>query len=166
MKINAPSLTEVFKQTLAQQLAAEKKYLKSFQKMSSAIMTHELKSAISADETDIDTHISRLSRAMETVKQKPVTKITVIDEQLLEMAKPLSSKEQSILKDIQILQALQLIFNVKVARYESLYQMAAALDQPEYASLLEQCSKDNQNTFAYLSQIAQNVIYPGQNSAT
>ncbi|CAM3959368.1 Ferritin-like metal-binding protein YciE [Pedobacter westerhofensis] len=158
--IDINNLTEVFKTCLSEQLAAEKKYIKALEKLPKVLLTDELKSAISPQATDIESHISRLSRALEAVKQKPQAAISSIDEELLNMLKAATGKGTSLMKDIQMMQTLKLIFTVKVSRYESLYQMAAALGHEEYAPLLEQCSKDNQNTFAYLNQVAQNVIYP------
>jgi len=166
-KKNASStLTEIYKSLLAEQLAAEKKYQKSFSKIPASAQTDELKSAVSPDATDIESHISRLSRAMESVKQKSQTQIPALDETLLENLKQCLGKGSSLVKDTGILNILLAIFNLKVARYESLHRMATAIEQPEYALLLEQCSKDNQNTFAYLNQIAQNIIYPEMQKKT
>lgn len=158
--IDINNLTEVFKTCLSEQLAAEKKYIKALEKLPKVLLTDELKSAISPQATDIENHISRLSRALDAVKQKPQSAISSIDEELLNLLKAPAGKAASLLKDIQLLHTLKLVFTVKVSRYESLYQMAVALGHEEYALLLEQCSKDNQNTFAYLNQVAQNVIYP------
>ncbi|KEQ28173.1 hypothetical protein N180_00615 [Pedobacter antarcticus 4BY] len=54
----------------------------------------------------------------------------------------------------------QLIFQLKVSAYQSLHLMALTLQQDEDAILLEQCSKDNQNSNSYLLQISGNIIYP------
>jgi len=159
-KNNSLTLIEIYKGMLAEQLAAEKKYQKSFTKISTSAQTDELKSAIAPDATDIENHISRLSRAMESVKQKSQPQVSAIDETLLESLKQSMGKGISLVKDTGILHTLLGIFNFKVARYESLHRMATAIGQTEYALLLEQCSKDNQNTLAYLNQIAQNIIYP------
>jgi len=159
-KIDVTNLNEVFKTCLSEQLAAEKKYMKALEKLPKVLLTDELKSAISPQATDIDSHLSRLTRAMEAVKQKPQAVISSVDEELLNTLKTVAGKGASLLKDVQILHVLKLIFILKVSRYESLNQMAAALGHEEYAMLLEQCSKDNQNTFAYLNQVVQNVIYP------
>jgi len=159
-KNNSLTLTEIYKGMLAEQLAAEKKYQKLFSKMPASVQTDELKSAIAPNATDIESHISRLSRAMESVKQKSQTQVPAIDETMLESLKQSVGKGSSLVKDTGILHTLLAIFNLKVARYESLQRMATAIDQAEYALLLEQCGKDNQNTAAYLNQIAQNIIYP------
>jgi len=159
-KNDSLTLTEIYKSLVAEQLAAEKKYQKSFSKIQASAQTDELKSAIAPDATDIENHISRLSRAMESVKQKAQTQISAIDETLLESLKQSSGKGSSLAKDAGILQILFAVFSIKVARYESLHRMASAIEQPEYALLLEQCGKDNQNTLSYLNQIAQNIIYP------
>ncbi|SEB09966.1 DUF892 family protein [Pedobacter hartonius] len=160
MDTDALILPDIFKNSLAEQLAAEKKYLKVLEKISGSLMTDEFKSAISPSETDIESHISRLSGSMAALKQKSAAKPSVIDDELLSMLKAHSGKGQSILNDILILHIIKLIFSIKVSRYESLHRMASALGYQEYAMLLEQCSKDDQNTIAYLNQIEQNVMYP------
>jgi len=160
MNTDALTLPDIFKNALAEQLAAEKKYLKMLERISGSLMTDEFKSAISPSETDIESHISRLSGAMATVKQKSAAKPSVIDEELLGMLKTHSGKSKSIVNDIRVLHTIKVIFSIKVSRYESLYRMAAALGHEEHSMLLEQCSKDDQNTIAYLNQIEQNVMYP------
>ena len=161
MKIDPADLTEIFKQMLADQYAAEKKSAKLVAAMAKKVTTAELRSAVSAEATDVESHISRLSRALSAVKQKPTSQLAAIDEEILKLLKAAGAKGATIKKDVQLLHLFKLLFNSKVARYESLYRMATALDFPEHALLLEQCSKDNQNTFAYLNQVEQNVIYAG-----
>jgi len=162
MEKNIKNISELFKLILAEQLTAEKKYLKIFQKLSKSIVTDELKSAISPDATAIQDHLSRLSRALATVKHKQQAKLSPVDEELLNGINTTITvnRGQSLLKDIHLLHALKMIFNIKVARYDSLYLMAAALGEEEHSIVLEQCSKDNRNTSSYLDQIAQNIIYP------
>ena len=161
MKTNELNLAEVFKFMLAEQLAAEKKYQKFFDKLPKLIYTDEMRLAISPGETDIESHISRLSRAMETLQQKTTSNLADPDQKFLESLKTVSAgKTVSLYKDIQLLEIFKALYNFKVSRYDSLYRMAAVLGHEEYAMLLEQCSKDNQNTYAYLNQVSQNVIYP------
>ncbi|MET1054157.1 MAG: DUF892 family protein [Pedobacter sp.] len=165
MKNSVPNLTETFKTMLSEQLAAEKKYFKILDKLTKAVYTDELQLAISPGETDIESHISRLSRAMAAVKQKAQVASSAIDEELLNTLKTAAAgKTTSLAKDLTLLEIFKLIYTLKVCRYDSLYRMAAVLGHEEYAMLLEQCSKDNQNTYAYLNQISQNVVYPEINS--
>lgn len=160
IKTDAVNLTENFKTMLSEQLAAEKKYSKFFEKLPKSIYTDEMRLAISPAETDIESHISRLTRAMASLKQKPQAASSGIDEEMLQNLKATAGKGTSLGKDMELLEILKLIYTTKVSRYDSLYRIAAALGQEEYAMLLEQCSRDNQNTYAYLNQISQNVIYP------
>jgi ferritin-like metal-binding protein YciE len=160
MKNVSPQLTDVFKTMLAEQLAAEKKYHKFFDKLPKLIHTDEIRLAISPGETDIESHMSRLTRTLQSVKHKASSTLPVFEDELLKTLKSAAGKSASLLKDLQLLEILKTVYNLKVSRYDSLYRMAAALGLEEYAILLEQCSKDNQNTYAYLNQISQNVIYP------
>jgi ferritin-like metal-binding protein YciE len=163
MKTNELHLAEVFKSMLAEQLAAEKKYQKLFDKLPKLIHTDEMRLAISPGETDIETHISRLTSAMASLKQKATPALSGFDEETLKTLKATAVKTVSLHKDLQLLEIFKALYNFKVSRYDSLYRMAAVLGHEEHAMLLEQCSKDNQNTYAYLNQISQNVIYPEVN---
>ena len=160
MKTNVPDLNQFYKTMLAEQLAAEKKYMKLFNQLTRLIHTDEIRLAISPAETDIESHISRLSRAMKAAKHKVAAPLSGIDSELLKTLKASAGKGSSLLKDVEMIGTLKLIYSAKVSRYDSLYRMATVLLHEEYAGLLEQCSKDNQNTYAYLNQIAQNVLYP------
>ncbi|RZM30006.1 MAG: DUF892 family protein [Pedobacter sp.] len=162
MKTPPLTLKEVFVQTLSEVYAAEKKYMKCFQQMAEAAYTDELRSGINPEGTELENHFSRLSQVMEIMSLKPSRITSSLDDELLVLGKEVSGfqKQKSVLKDIQILQGANQLMQIRIVAYESLYLMAAALKIEKGASLFEQCYKDYKNTVAYLSQIAQNIIYP------
>ncbi|TDQ08210.1 DUF892 family protein [Pedobacter metabolipauper] len=168
MKTPPLSLTEVFNKLLAERFAAEKKYIKSFTEMSDAVLTDELHKALSPEQTDQENHLSRLSLILESQKLKAGRITAVIDDELLKMSTEVCGfmKQKSIMKDIQILHCVQVIEQIKITNYDALYQIALELKLEQAAELLEQTLKDNKNTQAYLSQIAQNIIYPAANKST
>ncbi|TDO23928.1 DUF892 family protein [Pedobacter duraquae] len=167
MKTPPLTLNEVYLQTLSEVYAAEKKYMKCFQQMAEAAFTDELRSAINPEGTDLENHLSRLTQIMETANLKTSRITSALDDELLVMGKEICGfqKQQSVLKDIQILQVATQLVQIRIAAYEALYQMATALKIEKAAVLLEQCFKDYKNTVAYLSQIAQNIIYPAAERA-
>ena len=162
MKTPPLNLKEVYINAIAELYAAEKKYEKAFEQLSLTAHTPELGSALSPERTEIEQHISRLAIIMEPLKLKPSRITNAIDDELLKLSKEASgfAKQQSVLKDIQLLHCARSIQHHKIAAYESLYLMAQAMKKEPAAALLEQSLKDNINTERYLVQLAQNVIYP------
>lgn len=154
------NLMEIYILQLAEQLAAEEKYIKATAKVPAAVITDELRSAVSPAATEIENHVSRLSRAGKSCGLKKKAQLTALDKEMLHLLKTVLKGPQSMLKDARTLDALRSLYLLKVARYDALWQMAVAVGQTEYAPLLEQSAKDNQNTVAYLNQIAQNIVYP------
>lgn len=143
-------------------LAAENKYRKVFQKLASVASTEELKSAIIPEKTEAEQHIARLKQCLQLADLKAERLIDELDAALISLVEATlkEKKMDAISMDIQILQRAVAVFNSKKASYEILHKMAVALQQDLAAQLLEQCAKDNQNNYAYLLQIAANIIYP------
>lgn len=162
MKTPPLKLEEIYNQTLSELLAAEKKYAKIFEQMASAAFIDELRKGISAEATEIDSHIDRLTQVISIQKLKVSRVTSAIDDELMKMSKEVCGfiKQQSVLKDIQILHCAKTILAYKIAAYESLYLMAKAIGKDHAFMLLEQSFKDNQNTYGYLTQISQNILYP------
>lgn len=159
MKENQPLLL-AYTQKLKDLYAAEKKYLKCFIQFSSSATAHELKTALSPETTELAMQTDRLKQCMIMQQIKPGKELTEIDTLLLSMGKEaVKGKPLDTQKDIRILHCAQTILKVKIAAYDVLYLLAAALKQEHEAMLLEQCSKDNQNTYGHLLQLSANVIY-------
>ena len=162
MEANTFNLEEVYNQQLSEMLTAEKKYSKYFDRLSAAAFTQELKSALSPANNEFPEHLERLKQCMAIQKIKPAKNINQLNEVILkqsDMARK-SGKQMSVKRDIQILHASQVLLQVKIAVYQTIYQMAVALGKETAAVLMEQCCKDNQNAYAYLIQISANIIYP------
>lgn len=156
------TLTEIYYQRLNDLLIAEKKYLKCFQKLAAASFTDELRSGLSPASTDQEQHIDRLQQCKVLAKLKGTGSLPVLDELLLGQANEAlkATTKHTLSRDIEILHCSQTILNVKIAVYQALQRMAAALGQDHAALLLEQCVKDHQNSSGYLTQISHNIIYP------
>ncbi|MGY4384735.1 ferritin-like metal-binding protein YciE [Pedobacter sp. UYP24] len=162
MKTPPLNLLEVISNTVSELYATEKKYLKTFEQLADASHTDELRAALSPAGTEIENHISRLSQIMDLLKLKPSRISAEIGEELMKMAKEVSGfkKQQSVIKDIQLLQCAKMIILVKIGVYESLHFIASTRKMEAAALLLEQTLSDNKNTAAYLCQIEQNILYP------
>lgn len=162
MKTPPLNLSEIFHTTVTELCAAEKKYLKVYEQLARAAMTPEISAALSPERTDLEQHASRLTLILEQEKLKASRIINPVHEQLIEMSKDKSGfvKQKSLMKDIQILHWAKLITKVKINDYESLHSAALVLKLDKAEILLEQCAKDEANTYAYLLQIGRNIIYP------
>lgn len=162
MKESPLNLSAIYSQRLAASMAAEKKYLKSFLRLSAGAFTDELKTGLSPSSTEMDQHIERLKQCVASQKIKATSTNDSVTDTLLKLVADLLKprKNPSRERDIDILKYSQIILQLKVSDYQSLYLMAVALQQNEDANLLEQCAKDNQNSYSYLLQISGNIIYP------
>lgn len=156
------NLSTVYIQQLTTLMAAEKKYLKCFLRMSAAAFTDELKTALSPSSTEMDQHIERLKQCIATQKTKGTKTNDSLTNTLVKLVSDLLKPriKPSRDRDFEILKYSQSILQLKVSGYQSLQLMAIALQQNQDAILLEQCSKDNQNSYSYLLQISANIVYP------
>ncbi|WP_316810665.1 DUF892 family protein [Pedobacter heparinus] len=162
MKTPPLNLNEIFQASITELCATEKKYLKVYEQLARAAMTPEISAALSPERTDLEQHTSRLTMIIEQEKLKASRIVNPVHEQLIDMSKDKSGfvKQKSLMKDIQILHWAKLITQVKINDYESLHSAALALKLDKATILLEQCVKDEANTYAYLLQIGRNIIYP------
>lgn len=160
--ITVPTLTNIYTKRLNELLTAEKKYFKCFLKLSAAAFTEELRRGLSPALTDQEQHIERLQQCRALINVKGTAPLPELDELLVVQANKARKAytKDTLSRDIEILHCSQTILNVKIAAYQSLQQMAVALQQDHAALLLEQCFKDHQNSSGYLAQISQNIIYP------
>lgn len=167
MKTSPISLEEIFRTQINELHATEKKYLKSFEALSAVSETKELRSALSPDKSEQASHVSRLVRIQESLKLKTSRQSSTLSEELLGQIKKAlgNKKQQSVFKDIQILQTLKSIYGVKIASYSSLQLIAENIDLKLLAELLAQSLEDSRNNLAYLIQIEQNIIYPSAREA-
>ena len=160
MKTPSISLIDVFKDTLNELYNAEKQYSKYFMVLSRSALTKELMSALAPSQTEIEIHMERLKQIMRLQNIKLTKATSVIDDELIKNAKLSIPPKQSLIKDIQILHWAKIMGQAKIVRYELLFLMAVQLELELPSALLEQCFKDNKNTDSYLTQIAQNIIFP------
>lgn len=64
------------------------------------------------------------------------------------------------MRDAAIIYAAQHIEHYKIASYTVLHEVSKELKLEQASVLLEQCLKEENDTAAYLSQIASNIINP------
>ncbi|MES2454821.1 MAG: DUF892 family protein [Bacteroidota bacterium] len=162
MKTPPLNLEELFRSQITELHATEKKLLKSFESLSAATQTDELRSALSAERSAQADHVSRLALVLQSLKMKATRDSDTISEELLKQVSEVTGykKQQDLFKDVQILHCLKAVYSIKIARYSSLQLIAANLEMKHPAILLAQSLEESKNNFAYLIQIEQNIIYP------
>lgn len=162
MRTPPHNLSEIFNTQVIELHATEKKYLKVFEQLSNAAQTPELRAALSSEKSGQEDHVSRLLLVIDSLKLKHSRVSNSINEELLKLANEVAGyqKQQSIYKDIQILQLAKLIFSAKSCAYSSLQLIAENRGQNIAADIMAQSLADIRNNLAYLLQIEQNIVYP------
>jgi ferritin-like metal-binding protein YciE len=141
---------------------AEKKFMKSFVALSIAAYTEELRTALNSPSTEAETHLNRLEMVLESLKVKPGKNECTIVTALVEKARDLIVKNEpgTSMRDAAIIYVAQHIEHYKIASYTVLLEVSKELKLEQASVLLAQCLKEEQDTAAYLSQIAANIINP------
>lgn len=161
MKPVPNDLAELYLQQLQGFLSSEKKYGKVIEKLTAAVATDELKTALALTSADLPQQKERIKQCLALLNRKAIAATSKTDLPFLEhitlnkvTAKP------SVLNDIKILHTSQQIFQTKVIAYQNLQLMSSVLEQEHAVLLLEQSTNDNQNNYGHLVQISANIIYP------
>ena len=160
MNTVAKDLQDLYQQQLINLVAAEKQHIKSITKISKAVLTDELKTALNTEITDIQQHLERLQLSKKTLKNKPTLKAEATNLLTQAVEDYPKTRNPSLPLDIRVVRYLQDTFMLKITAYQQLRLIATALGQNRAAELLEQSASDNQNNYAYLQQISANIIYP------
>lgn len=155
--------SELFNSRLSELYEVEKKCQKVYKRLLKAIYTSELRTAVSPSSTELETHLERLKLIMKLQqiksgklkddKKYPFPDLTIISS--------LTSRKKSIRHDADIILNTMVIQNYKIAVYDFLHSASLELKLEQPAILLEQCIKDNKNTYAWLLQILNNIVNPG-----
>ena len=165
MTLKSIDLYELYIQQLSQLLDTEKKISKSFAKLSLKADTEELRSALSTAAKDSEQHIDRISQCLKLNQAKASKGANEWNEFLLTAIGKATkaSPKPSIHQDIEILRSCQYVFMANSVAFQNAHQISKLLEQEAAAMLMEQSAKDYQNNYAYLVQVAGNIIYPKTN---
>lgn len=159
------TLNDLYYQQLAGLLTVEKKFLKCFQTLNTKSHIEELKSALSPQGTEFPQLIERLTQCLTLFKEKGQKLNNEYAAVLISSANSIPrTNKPDIIIDTTIIHHAQQIFMYRIGAYQILYSLAQTIKQHQAAVLLEQSLKDNQNHYAYLTQIAANIIYPKANN--
>ena len=161
MSTKLPRLADWFDAFVIDFYQTEKQLIKQVIKLSKAGLTAELRKALSPTETEGAVHGERLQQIIKLRKLKAGRSTNGLATEYLAIAKAAVGRKgkPSIEKDLAILNAGKQMMHYRIACYQSLHIAAETLGLELPALLLEQCLREDQNTDAYLNQVAQNVLY-------
>lgn len=162
MKILPNNLQEQFNAILTEWHATEKKLGKGLSQLSAIVHTDELRRGIAPESTSHNEQLERMAILLERMKLKSSRVSDPLSEELIKMIKETAGykKQQSLLKDAQILHLGMQVFYHRVAVYTSMHQMLTVLQLTKEAELIAQSLSESKDNAGYLMQIGQNIIYP------
>lgn len=163
IKEQKKALNELFNSRLSEIYEVEKKCQKVYKKLAKAAYISELRTAVSPLSTEIEIHLERLKLIMKLQqikpgklkddKKYPFPDLTIISS--------VTRRKKHIRHDSDIILNTMVIQNYKIAVYEFLYSTSLELKLEQSTMLLEQCIKEDKNTYSWLLQILNNIVNPG-----
>jgi len=156
----APALTALFKDSIADLYWAENHLVKSLPKMISAATSPNLKKAITTHLEETKVHVSRLEQVFEILDEKAIAKKCDAMEGLTKEAEGIVEETEAgtATRDVGIILASQKVEHYEIASYGGLHQLAVTLGLDEVASLLEQTLNEEKQADLKLSEIAEKDI--------
>jgi ferritin-like metal-binding protein YciE len=152
-------LDDLFLEGLKDIYYAEKKILVALPKMAKAAQSEELSAAFEKHLTETEGQVERLEEVFELIEEKPKGKLCPAIVGIVE-------EGQEIMKDYKgspaldagLLAAAQAVEHYEIARYGTLCAWAKELGMSDASKLLERTLKEEENTDAVLSKLAESVI--------
>ncbi|MGB6078794.1 MAG: ferritin-like domain-containing protein [Xanthobacteraceae bacterium] len=152
-------LNDLFLDTLKDIYFAEKKILSALPKMAKAAQSPKLKAAFEKHLTETDGQVDRLEQVFALLDETPRGKtcdaiIGIIDE-----GKEVMSEYKGMPAiDAGLLAAAQAVEHYEISRYGTLRTWAAELGLKDAVKLLDATLKEEKNTDATLSQLAETEV--------
>ena len=152
-------LNDLFLDTLKDIYFAEKKILSALPKMAKAAQSPKLKAAFEKHLTETDGQVDRLEQVFALLDETPRGKtcdaiIGIIDE-----GKDVMSEYKGMPAiDAGLLAAAQAVEHYEISRYGTLRTWAAELGLKDAVKLLDATLKEEKNTDATLSQLAETEV--------
>jgi len=155
-KKEAKKLDQLFHDTLKDIYFAEKKILSTLPKMEKAAQDSALKRAFAKHKTETEGHVTRLEKVFATIDKKPQAKtcdaiVGITDEG----AEIMKEYKGSPALDAGLLAAAQAVEHYEISRYGTLRTWANELGYRDAVKLLDATLKEEKNTDAALSQLAE-----------
>jgi ferritin-like metal-binding protein YciE len=152
------SLRELYVNELKDLYNAETQLVKALPKMAKGSSNAELRQGFEEHLRQTSEHVSRLEQIFDLLGEKPTGKKCLGMEGLVkEGAETLSEDYEGALMDAAIIGAAQRVEHYEIAGYGTVRAFAELLGENEHVSLLEQTLKEEKQTDAKLTQLAEQI---------
>jgi ferritin-like metal-binding protein YciE len=142
---------------------AENKILEGLKKMEESSTTDELKDAFKEHHTQTEKHVRRLEKVFGLLGKKAEGEKCDAIEGILKEADSIieETQEGSMTRDAALIFAAQKVEHYEIATYGGLVQFAITMGYHEAADILDRTLREEENTDALLTEIAENDINLG-----
>jgi ferritin-like metal-binding protein YciE len=149
-------LTDLFLDTLEDIYFAEKKILAALPKMAKAAQSPKLKAAFEKHQEETETQVDRLEQVFASLDETPRAKTCDAIMGIIDEGKEVMSEYKGMpALDAGLLAAAQAVEHYEISRYGTLKTWATELGYRDAVKLLDATLKEEKNTDATLSQLAE-----------
>ena len=156
---NEKNLESLFHDTLKDIYFAEKKILVALPKMAKAAHSEELRAAFEKHYEETEGQVQRLEQVFELLEKPARGKTCPAILGLVEEGQEVMKEfKKSDAHDAGLLSGAQAVEHYEISRYGTLIAWAEQLGMTEAAKLLEQTLKEEKNTDAALTKLAESSL--------
>jgi ferritin-like metal-binding protein YciE len=149
-------LKDLFLDTLKDIYFAEKKILSALPKMAKAAQSPKLKAAFEKHQEETETQVDRLEQVFASLDETPRAKTCDAIMGIIDEGKEVMSEYKGMpALDAGLLAAAQAVEHYEISRYGTLKTWATELGYRDAVKLLDATLKEEKNTDATLSQLAE-----------
>src|SRR6195256_5835927 len=153
------TLRELFHDTLKDIYFAEKKILTALPKMAKAAQSEDLKAAFTKHEGETEQQVDRLEKVFKSIGEAPKGKTCDAIMGILDEGKEIMDEYEDMpALDAGLLAAAQAVEHYEISRYGTLKCWASELGYKDAVKLLDATLKEEKNTDATLTQIAESEV--------
>jgi ferritin-like metal-binding protein YciE len=151
---------ELFLHELKDIYWAENHLSKSLKKLSKAVTSEKLSTALDSHQRETENQIQRLEKAFELLDEKAAGKKCQAMEGLIEEAEEVlkDTDKDSMVRDAGVIIACQKVEHYEIASYGSLVRLAKDMGHDEVADLLAQTLNEEKKTDELLTQLAEKDV--------
>jgi ferritin-like metal-binding protein YciE len=152
-------LADLFLDTLKDIYFAEKKILSALPKMAKAAQSPKLKTAFEKHLDETETQVERLEQVFASIDESPKGKTCDAIMGILDEGKEIMDEYKGMpALDAGLIAAAQAVEHYEISRYGTLKCWATELGYRDAVKLLEATLKEEKNTDASLSQLAEGEV--------
>ncbi len=160
------TLEDLFHDTLKDIYYAERKILRALKKMQRAAQSEELKAAFEKHHGQTEGQIERLQQVFEQIGKAPRGKTCdAIDGIIAEGEEIIEDYKDTTALDAGLISAAQAVEHYEICRYGTLKRWATQLGLGEAANLLDETLKEESQTDADLTKLADGAANPKAQTA-